>query len=153
MPLGEQPVQLEPRSTIVPARPTPAQLERQESGGDTPSVETDLTGIVAEAVKGSQQAWSTLVERFDPMLQAIARSCQLGNADIAEVHQATWLRLVENIHRIEQPERVGAWVATTVLSESLTIARRRACRSLESETFTGVSTAPVRWTIEAADEH
>jgi len=42
------------------------------------------------------------------------------------VIQTTWLRLVENIDRIEQPERLGAWLATTSRRESLKIATRQA---------------------------
>jgi RNA polymerase sigma factor (sigma-70 family) len=99
------------------------------------SPETDLTGIVADAVAGSQQAWNILVERFGSLVQAIARSCRLNSADVAEVYQTTWLRLVENIHRIEQPERIGAWLATTARRESLTVVRRRARVTLGSDTL------------------
>ena len=43
------------------------------------------------------------MQRFSGMVMAVARSCRLDEADVAEVHQMTWLRLVENIGRIEQP--------------------------------------------------
>ena len=43
---------------------------------------------------------------------------------MAELQQTTWLRLVENLHRIEQPERVGGWLATTAGRESLQLLRR-----------------------------
>jgi len=59
------------------------------------------------------------------MIIAIARSCRLGDSDVWEVHQTTWLRLVENIGRIEQPERIGAWLATTAKRESLRLAHSR----------------------------
>ena len=57
-------------------------------------------------------------------MAAIARRCRLSDADVAEVCQTTWLRLVENLDRIEQPERLGAWLATTSRRESLRIATR-----------------------------
>ena len=58
-------------------------------------------------------------------MAAIARRCRLSDADVAEVCQTTWLRLVENLDRIEQPERLGAWLATTSRRESLRIATRQ----------------------------
>jgi len=60
------------------------------------------------------------------MIAATGRRYRLTSADIAELQQTTWLRLVENMHRIEQPERVGGWLATTARRESLQILRRSA---------------------------
>jgi RNA polymerase sigma factor (sigma-70 family) len=45
------------------------------------------------------------------------------------------LRLVENLDRIEQPERLGAWLATTSRRESLRIATRRSFVSLTDAVY------------------
>ena len=37
--------------------------------------------------------------------------------------QTTWLRLLEHLDRIEQPERVGAWIGTTARRECLRVLR------------------------------
>jgi RNA polymerase sigma factor (sigma-70 family) len=84
----------------------------------------DLDFLVAEARAGSSAAWEVLVNRFSGLAAAMARRCRLSDADVAEVCQTTWLRLVENLDRIEQPERIGAWLATTSRRESLRIATR-----------------------------
>jgi DNA-directed RNA polymerase specialized sigma24 family protein len=42
------------------------------------------------------------------------------------VAQTTWLRLVENLDRIREPDRLGAWLATTARRESLRVIRRGA---------------------------
>jgi RNA polymerase sigma factor (sigma-70 family) len=86
---------------------------------------SDLPDVVAAAAEGNSLAWNTLMQRFSSMIMAIARSCRLNEADVAEVHQMAWLRLVENIGRIEQPERIGAWLATTARRESLRIVRAK----------------------------
>jgi RNA polymerase sigma factor (sigma-70 family) len=86
----------------------------------------DLVQVVAQARGGSGAGWETLIERFGGMVAAVARRCRLSDADVAEVSQTTWLRLVENIDLIEQPERLGAWLATTSRRESLKIATRKA---------------------------
>ena len=105
------------REHVGPA-PTATLVERDRSG-------TDLREIVDQAAAGAPAAWDELVGRFGNMVRAVARSCRLHDADVAEVYQVTWLRLVENIGRIEQPERVGAWLATTAKRESLRIVRAR----------------------------
>jgi RNA polymerase sigma factor (sigma-70 family) len=46
--------------------------------------------------------------------------------------QTTWLRLVENLDRIKDPERLGAWLATTVRHECLRQIRLRG-RELPTE--------------------
>lgn len=83
--------------------------------GDVKAVplKTGIHAVVEAAASGDPEAWEELTRRFGGMIMAIARSCRLGEADAWEVHQTTWLRLVENVGRIEQPERIGAWLATT----------------------------------------
>jgi RNA polymerase sigma factor (sigma-70 family) len=92
--------------------------------------EGDLTLVVAQARAGAGAAWENLIGRFGGLVASIARRCRLNDADVAEVCQTTWLRLVENLDRIEQPERLGAWLATTSRRESLRIATRRTVVSL-----------------------
>src|SRR5580700_9599598 len=97
--------------------------------------ESDLVEIVAAARAGSDAAWETLIERFHGLVAAIARRCRLSDADVAEVCQTTWLRLVQNLDRIEQPDRLGAWLATTSRRESLRIATRRTVLSLNDAVY------------------
>jgi len=70
--------------------------------------DAELVMVVTQARDGVSGAWETLVGRFGGLVVAIARRCRLSDADVAEVCQTTWLRLVENLDRIEQPERLGA---------------------------------------------
>ncbi|HEY5245414.1 MAG TPA: sigma-70 family RNA polymerase sigma factor [Acidimicrobiales bacterium] len=95
--------------------------------------DTELSEVVAAAAAGDSQAWNVLTNRFGGMIMAVARSCRLNDADVGEVHQMTWLRLVENIGRIEQPERIGAWLATTAKRESLRIVRSKARVTFDHE--------------------
>jgi RNA polymerase sigma factor (sigma-70 family) len=94
-----------------------------------------LADVVAAAAEGDPRAWEHLSKRFGNMILAIARSCRLGDADVGEVFQTTWLRLVENISRIERPERIGAWLATTSRRESLRLVRGKARIAFDSDAF------------------
>jgi RNA polymerase sigma factor (sigma-70 family) len=49
----------------------------------------------------------------------MTRDFKLAEVDAADVVQATWLRLLENINRIEYPDRIGSWLATTARHECL----------------------------------
>jgi RNA polymerase sigma factor (sigma-70 family) len=80
---------------------------------------TDLDRLVAAAARGDEAAWEEIVDRFASLVWATARVHRLSRADAADVAQTTWLRLVENLDRIQQPERLGAWLATTARRESL----------------------------------
>src|SRR5207248_5752017 len=79
--------------------------------------------LVGAAIAGDAAAWNELVERFAGLVWAIARRHRLSAADAADVSQTTWLRLVEHLERIQQPERIGAWLATTARHESLRVLR------------------------------
>jgi RNA polymerase sigma factor (sigma-70 family) len=80
--------------------------------------------LLEAAAEGDGAAWDTLVERFTGLLWATARAHRLSTADAADVVQTTWLRLVENLGRIQDPERLGGWLATTARRECLVVLRR-----------------------------
>lgn len=86
----------------------------------------DVAAAVQRAAAGDEAAWAQLVEAFGGMLWAVASGFRLGPADSSEVVQSTWLRLVENLGRITQPEALGGWLATTARREALRLLRRRA---------------------------
>jgi RNA polymerase sigma factor (sigma-70 family) len=84
------------------------------------------------AALGDRGAWNVLVEEFQGLLRAIARAHRLADADAADVAQTTWLRLVENLDRLQDRSRVGAWLATTARRECLRTLRASA-RELQAE--------------------
>lgn len=84
---------------------------------------TEVADAVRAAAAGDRDAWDALVAGFGRLVFAIATAHRLSAADAAEVSQTTWLRLVENLDRITQPERLGGWLATTARRESLRLLR------------------------------
>lgn len=75
--------------------------------------------LVQRAAAGDQQAWERLVERHAWRVWAITRGFKLAESDAADVAQATWLRLLERIDRLEHPASVGSWLAATARNECL----------------------------------
>jgi RNA polymerase sigma factor (sigma-70 family) len=77
--------------------------------------------LVTRAARGDRQAWERLVEAYENLVWAIARRHKLSDNDASDVCQTVWLRLVEHIDRLSEPERVGAWLTTTTKRECLRV--------------------------------
>jgi RNA polymerase sigma factor (sigma-70 family) len=88
-----------------------------------PVSDDELASWVHAAAAGDAGAWESLVDRFGGLVWSIARAHRLSEADAADVSQTAWLRLVEHLGRIRQPERVGAWLAATARNECLRVLR------------------------------
>jgi RNA polymerase sigma factor (sigma-70 family) len=86
--------------------------------------QASVAALVTSAAEGNKSAWEQLVTRFGGLIESVGWRHGLSAADRNELQQTTWLRLVENIERIRQPERIGGWLATTARRESLQIIRR-----------------------------
>ncbi|MGH3321958.1 MAG: RNA polymerase sigma factor [Streptosporangiaceae bacterium] len=92
--------------------------------------------LVAAAGCGDRDAWDTLVERYAGLVWSVARAHGLDPTDAADVSQTTWLRLVEYLHRLREPERIGSWLATTARHESRRVLRRSAREISVEEPYT-----------------
>jgi RNA polymerase sigma factor (sigma-70 family) len=91
---------------------------------DRGALATDSVALlVARATDGDQSAWDALVAKFGPEVWATTRAYRLSAADAADVFQTSWMRLVESLDRIQDPARVGAWLATTARHECLHVIR------------------------------
>lgn len=80
--------------------------------------------LVAGAAAGNGRATEALIERYSGLVWSIAWNYHLSAADAADVSQVVWLRLVENVSRIRQPDSVGAWLASVTRHECLRVVRR-----------------------------
>ena len=78
-----------------------------------------ITQLVRAAAAGDQAAWNEIVARYEGLVWATARAHRLSHADAGDVAQTTWLRLVEHLDRIREPEGLGGWLATTARRECL----------------------------------
>jgi RNA polymerase sigma factor (sigma-70 family) len=83
------------------------------------------TGVLLkQASDGDPRAWDELVNRYSRLLWSVGRAHRLDTADAADAVQTTWLRLLEHLDRIEDPERLVGWLVTTMRRECLRILRR-----------------------------
>ncbi len=84
----------------------------------------DNAAMLAAAGAGDQQAWNALVVQYNRFVWSVARSFRLSTADAGDAVQMTWLRLVENLNKISDPDRLASWLGTTARRECLQLLRR-----------------------------
>jgi RNA polymerase sigma factor (sigma-70 family) len=78
-----------------------------------------VTALVTAAAKGEQQAWRELVGRFAPLLVAVIRRFRLTPSETEDVAQTVWLRLVEHLDSLQEPQAIAGWIVTTGRRESI----------------------------------
>jgi len=90
-----------------------------------PITAADLASLLKGAADGDGQAWKELVRRFSGMLWSVARAHRLSERDAEDVVQLTWLRLLEHLTSVRDPDRLPGWLATTCRHECLAVLRRQ----------------------------
>ena len=80
--------------------------------------------LVADAAVGDGRATEALIHRYSGLVWSICWNYHLTSADAADVSQVVWMRLVENVGRIRQPDSLGAWLASVTRHECLRLVRR-----------------------------
>jgi RNA polymerase sigma factor (sigma-70 family) len=92
---------------------------------DAPANGTDsVTDLLLRIGDGDATAWDEIFRRYGKLVSTTVRSFRLQEADTLDAVQMTWLRLTENIHRVQFPERLGGWLVTTARRECLRILRQ-----------------------------
>ncbi|WP_219414407.1 RNA polymerase sigma factor [Pseudonocardia nigra] len=86
--------------------------------------ETMTAGALVRAAGGGDpRAWAELVARYEGLVRTVVAAYRLQEADAADAVQSTWLRAVERVGTVRDPERFGGWLKTTAARECLAILR------------------------------
>jgi RNA polymerase sigma factor (sigma-70 family) len=106
---------------------------RATRGADEGRHGGEVADLVRRATLGDPSAWEAIVARYVSLVWAVALQHGIGSSDAADVAQSTWVRLLEHIQDIRDPERLGAWLATTARRESLRVVEMRRRVVLEGD--------------------
>ncbi len=79
--------------------------------------------LVAEASNGNEAAWNAIVDRYAALVWAICRSFRLDHADASDVAQTVWLRTVERLSSLREPNALPGWLSTVTRRECLAALR------------------------------
>ena len=93
--------------------------------------------LLKAAADGDAEAWTQIVDDYGRLVWSVARGFRLTITDAADVSQTTWLRLVENLDRIQNPDQLAGWLATTARRESLRLIRKTQREVPDSEEAEG----------------
>jgi RNA polymerase sigma factor (sigma-70 family) len=84
----------------------------------------DNAALLRACRAGDHEAWETLVRRYQRLIYAIPRRAGLDEDQAAEVFQRVCIALFKSLDRIDQADRLGAWLATTARRESWRLLRQ-----------------------------
>jgi DNA-directed RNA polymerase specialized sigma24 family protein len=136
-------------------------MTEPEDGADvtTPSRLEDLRSdadLLLSTRYGDPAAWDEIFHRYGKLVSRTVRSFRLQEADALDAVQITWQRLIEHAHRVQFPERLGGWLATTARRECLHILRQRKLgpifTDVAPEPASAPSTGPEQRAIDATPD-
>jgi RNA polymerase sigma factor (sigma-70 family) len=81
--------------------------------------------VVRLAAEGHKEGWAELHRRYHRMIGRIARAAGCAEADLGDVQQAVWARLIKHIGRLHQPDAVAGWLAVVTKRECMRLAGKR----------------------------
>ncbi len=92
-----------------------------------PSLNREPVGPLVEAARlGDQAAWTEIVLRFAPLLQSVLRGFRFDPDEARDVAQVVWLRLVEQLGNLREPNALAGWLSTTTRNECIQRQRKQA---------------------------
>jgi RNA polymerase sigma factor (sigma-70 family) len=84
----------------------------------------EVTVLIHRAAEGDPTAWNAIVDEFAGLLWSVVRGFRLNEAQSADAVQTTWLRLVEHVADLREPEHVAGWLKTTAHRVCLQVIRQ-----------------------------
>lgn len=89
----------------------------------TTATRNSTSELVSAARNSDPRAIEQLIDRYEGVVWSTVRSFRMRDADAHDAVQNTWLRMIEHLGDLRDPERLPGWLATTARRESLRIAR------------------------------
>ncbi len=89
------------------------------------TVATDVLdrGPLEKLAAGDEATWHATVRRYEGLLRSAARVVLRSDADVDEAVQRTWVLLLRNATKINDPRALPGWLSTTARREALSILR------------------------------
>ena len=80
---------------------------------------SDVTLLVNAAQQGDEGAWGEIVDRYTPLVVSVVLRYRLSSAELQDVAQTVWLRLIEHLGDLREPRALPMWLITTAKREAL----------------------------------
>lgn len=125
----------------VPPPPKPA----------APHDET-LADLVSASLLGDSAAWARLVARLERVVWKAVNMMTTEDSIRQDAFAATWLRLVERLDTIREPEKLPGWLTTTSTNEVRQLLRHRSRQHVHVDWSAPGSPSTVTTTAEGDHE-
>jgi RNA polymerase sigma factor (sigma-70 family) len=96
--------------------------------------DTSDSDLVNACRNGVRAAWELLVRRYERLIYTVPRRAGLDEHAAADVFQIVCTKLLENIDKLKQPDRIHAWLVTTARHETLQILASNRKKSVSTST-------------------
>jgi RNA polymerase sigma factor (sigma-70 family) len=103
-----------------------------ELGTTAPRVRLDWTAVrkrdrqlVAACLRGDEEAWSELWQRYGPLVKAVARRVGCDGEEAREVVQRVALVVLNGLTRLREPEKLAGWLAGAARFQAMALLRQR----------------------------
>jgi len=85
----------------------------------------DNATLVAALVRGDGEAWTMLVDRFGHDVERLVAGALGVDADIADIVQDVFVRVMERIHQLRDPAALKGWISSVAVFAARGHIRRR----------------------------
>lgn len=76
----------------------------------SPASEWTNKRLVEECLRGNEQAWNALVDRYKTLVYSIPLRYGAAPQDAADIFQSVWLDLFNELPRLREPEAIQGWL-------------------------------------------
>jgi len=106
--------------------PLPAEKNSAPSGRPAlSSAPLDNAALVTSLIRGDAEAWTQLVDRFGPDVERLVAGALGVDADLADIVQDVFVRVMERIHQLRDPAALKSWIASVAVFAARGHIRRR----------------------------
>ena len=76
----------------------------------TPAPSWPDTRLVDECLKGQEDAWSTLVDKYKNLIYGVILKYRTSSEEAADLFQAVWLDAYNDLHKLRKKEALKSWL-------------------------------------------
>lgn len=88
------------------------------SGQDSPAEVSSDERLVRECLDGSQEAWSTLINRYKRLIYSIPFRYGATPEDAADIFQAVCIELLSDLATVRKVESLRSWIISVTIHKS-----------------------------------
>src|SRR5215469_11887531 len=85
--------------------------------GQSPSPAWGDQELVRECLAGNQKAWNALVAKYKNLVYSVPMKYRMSQDDAADVFQAVWLELYNQLPRLRQPDAIRGWLIKVAFNQ------------------------------------